>query len=482
MKEKIKAKPVKTTMTMLALALQCLAWTAGSASAQEGAPSAELVSEDAAEIYASNRGQLLASSGCKELEGFVFSTAFVKRANRGGDEREYSRAMVVACGKYVGYLIEMDEASDLVPSGFHDRLREQARLVLVEQEVDLTGLQHVGKGFSDDDSLVFAVVAVESAVLKAQTVTWESFMAKFQALVLAGAAEADPTLFLEVCRPGETSLVWDKAVDWMCRRNGEGLRTTLRSTKLNGLGEGWLQGGYRIGEDALQGVDGPQLLKLLAARPGDVDVIQALIDRQQALGFVRNADRFSALLPGADRLELRDDDFERALAKELAMIQRAPLEQEAAEAFQLGERAKLVIAARGSFQLVDREVGEGRSAQEKGTKLFFSSPPDVEGAMQAFFASLEKGVSADTSSYLSAALISSGHHATAFCFARQAWEVQPYHLYAGVNALRSLRALNRPKETKVFMEQFLAERPNLDQWGNAQLEDLQLWLKTQEGV
>lgn len=475
-------KKLNTTMAMLALALHCSVGIAGSATAQNAAPSVESVSEDAAEIYASNREQLLASSGCKELDGFVFSTAFVKRADRVVDERNYKRAMVAACGKYIGYLIEMDEASDLVPSGFHDRLREQARLVLVEQEVDLPDLQHVGKGFSDDDSLVFAVVAVEIEALKAQSVTWESFMAKFRALVLAGAAEADPTLFLEVCKPNETDLIWEKAVDWMCRRHGEGLRTSLRSTPLNGLSGGWLEGGLRLNGEALQGLDGPQLLKLLSIRPRDGDIIQALIHRQEAFGFDQNAGRYLMLLPGEDALEMRDDQFESTLEDELNKIQRAPVENEGADAFMLGDRARIVIAARGSFQLVDRVIEAGKPAHDEGIKLFSSNTPDVEGAMRAFFASLEEGVTADTSSYLSAALISSGHHASGFCFARQAWEIQPSHRYAGVNVLRCLMQMGRAEEAVQFLPRFMKGAPALDEWGKASLNECQAWIEEKRGA
>ena len=117
----------------------------------------------------------------------------------------------------------------------------------------------------------------------------------------------------------------------------------------------------------------------------------------------------------------------------------------------------------------------------EGVRLFASAPPDLHGAMRSFFASLEEGISADSASYLSAALNELGYHATAFCFARQAWEMQPQHLYAGVNALRALRAMDRVHESEVFLERLLMRRPPLNQWGMDRLEEVQGWLRGQGG-
>jgi hypothetical protein len=89
-------------------------------------------------------------------------------------------------------------------------------------------------------------------------------------------------------------------------------------------------------------------------------------------------------------------------------------------------------------------------------------------------------VTADNASFLSAALFFSERYASGFCFARQAWEIQPSHKYAGVNVLRCLKGMDRVEEASLFLSRFQEKLPSLDAWGQSQVSECQSWIKEQK--
>ena len=433
--------------------------------------------ETTKEIYLRKKDNII-KLGIYEKGGYVFSCGKTGMLKRTASARE--RAWGVSRTKAL--------------IGFYRRLRlgirwpeyinEKIHGPLFEQYVDLSGIKlKVSKAETVDTGLIndetcYTVLAIPKENIQYDLLSYSQIISVLNNAFENTDSRLNHSLYLDICSEGKIGQVIPRLADKLGAKYGANVSSVVK-------GEFFSQPpDFSVIEkiaslETIEGLDYDGLFGLLNLCPYFPKACYLLGKKMREQGKSRSASLFFQ----RGTVWKIDDEFNELCKKsltetwpnfrlpkshrELLNLKSKIVVLYESSHLSLGPNSEAVIKSLGTIPIKDAALYS--SEFDKGNDFFYSSPPDINKALEHYLAELEQNMSGDVCNMIGCCFRIKKQYYLAIPYLLQATLSNPQHKYAWVNLALIFNEIGMKNEAEEYAK--IAERSaNIDTWGKDQLK------------
>ncbi|MBC8460829.1 MAG: hypothetical protein H8D67_22815 [Deltaproteobacteria bacterium] len=426
----------------------------------------------AQEIYSQNKNTVI-ESGIYEEGGYVFSCGKVRIHKRTTSAR--NAALSKSRTKALTGFYRTIHLKIKWPENSNRKLHDQ----LFEQYIDLSGIKlevskavEIDSGYLNDETC-YKVLAVPRENIHYDSLTYSRIISTLNSAFENSDSRLKNSLYLEICPSNKIERVIPKLAAQLGTQYGANVRAVVNGKFFSQPPDFSVIDKIESIEDLL-GLNYDQLFGFLNNCPYFPKICYLLGKKMFQQGKYRNANLF--FLRGT--VWKIDDEFNELCEK--SATDRFPnfvlpethkqilhLKDRVVESYQsfylsLGPNSEAVINSFGTIPIKDLKSHSDEF--DKGNKLFFSSPPDIDGALAHYLSEIEQNISADVCNMIGCCLRMKNQYYMAIPYLLQSTISNPKHRYAWVNLALTFNRIGMKKIAKEYAR--AAERTgDMDTWG-----------------